>query len=181
MDEGILIARAGRGDEEAFAQLYARHQGPLYRYALHMCPQAADDVVQEAFLAVIQRPDGYDASRGTVAQYLFGIARRQVKRRIGDFRETPVTDVDGVDENTPLDELIQIDSVARVRAAVDALPPVFREVVVLCDLQEMTYHEAAAIVGCPIGTLRSRLHRGRAQLANRLAAAPAAVGSGRRR
>jgi RNA polymerase sigma-70 factor, ECF subfamily len=64
VDDGTLLARAGRGDEEAFAELYARHQGPLYRYASHMCGDAADDIVQDTFLAVIRRPRGYDASRG---------------------------------------------------------------------------------------------------------------------
>ena len=181
VDDGTLLARAGRGDEQAFAELYARHQGALYRYALHMCREAADDIVQEAFLAVIRRPDRYDASRGTVQQYLFGIARHQVSQRIGELQSAVTLDAEVADESTPLDELLHLDSIARLRAAVDALPPPFREVVVLCDLQEVAYHEAAAILDCPIGTVRSRLHRARLQLARALSAEPAAAASGGKR
>jgi RNA polymerase sigma-70 factor, ECF subfamily len=168
VDDGILLSRAGRGDQEAFAELYARYQGPLYRYASHMCGDAAADVVQETFLAVLRRPRGYDASRGTVGQYLFGIARHHVLQRIGRLYEA-VVDAD-TEPSTPFDELLQTESVSRVRSAVDALPPVYREVVVLCELQEMPYHVAASVLDCPIGTIRSRLHRARGRLAAMLAA-----------
>jgi RNA polymerase sigma-70 factor, ECF subfamily len=101
-------------------------------------------------------------------------------QRIGASYEEPV--VVDADEtiSTPLDELLQIESVSRVRTAVDALPPAYREVVVLCELQEMPYQTAASILACPIGTIRSRLHRARTRLA-RLLAAPRAAAAGERR
>jgi RNA polymerase sigma-70 factor (ECF subfamily) len=179
VDDGTLLARAGRGDEEAFAELYARYQGPLYRYASHMCGNAADDIVQETFLAVLRRPHAYDALRGTVGQYLFGIARHHVLQRIGASHEEPPFDADEAG-TTPLDELLQTESVSRVRSAVEALPPVYREVVALCELQEMPYQTAASILECPVGTIRSRLHRARMRLA-RILSAPGAAAAGERR
>ena len=64
----------------------------------------------------------------------------------------------------PFDDLSRTEAIERVRAAVQALPPVFREVVVLCELNELDYSAASSVIGCPIGTVRSRLHRGRALL-----------------
>jgi RNA polymerase sigma-70 factor (ECF subfamily) len=168
VDDATLLARAGRGDDAAFAALYGRHQGPLYRYAVHMCRDAANDIVQDTFLAVIRQPRGYDKSRGTVRQYLFGIARHFVMQRLSEMYAAPAVEPE-VDDHTPLDDVLRVESVARVREAVDALPVAFREVVVLCELQEMTYEEASSLLGCPIGTVRSRLFRGRALLAKALA------------
>ena len=68
VNEEQLLTRARRGDEQAFGQLFALHQGSIYRYAMHMCgSDAADDVVQETFLAVLKGKGGFDAARGTAA------------------------------------------------------------------------------------------------------------------
>ena len=61
-------------------------------------------------------------------------------------------------------ELARLSDVQWLRRAISALPPVFREVVVLCELEEMDYAQAAQVLGIPIGTVRSRLHRARGQL-----------------
>ena len=83
MDDVGLLEGARRGEAEAFSRLFARLQGPIFRYATHMCGRdAADDVVQETFLAVLRRPDRYDSTRGTVVNYLFGIARHFVLKRL---------------------------------------------------------------------------------------------------
>jgi RNA polymerase sigma-70 factor (ECF subfamily) len=70
----------------------------------------------------------------------------------------------------PLAGLLRAERIENLRRAVHALPVVYREAVVLCDLEEMSYGDAAAALGCPVGTVRSRLHRARAILAVRLAA-----------
>ena len=178
MDDAGLLAAARRGDAEAFSALFARYQGPLFRYAAHMCGRDwGDDVVQETFLAVLRDPVRYDASRGTVGAYLFGIARHQVFRRLRG-RADANGDVEIGEPAVPpiaLDHLTRVETIEAVRGAIESLPAVFREVVVLCELQEMTYGEAASIVGCPLGTVRSRLHRARAMLMTKLAANPAVV------
>jgi RNA polymerase sigma-70 factor (ECF subfamily) len=174
VDEAALLRRAREGDEIAFAELYHRHQRPIYRYALRMCGvHAADDVVQDTFVTVLETGDRFDAARGTLGGYLFGIARHLVLKRLGPHYET------GLDEavdhaaspaGDALAALTQQEQVAAVRAAIETLPPAFREAVVLCDLEEFDYISAAQLIGCPIGTIRSRLHRARTLLATRLAA-----------
>jgi len=174
VNEAQLLSRARDGDEQAFGQLYARHQGAIYRYAMHMCGfEAADDVVQETFLAVLKRGGTFDATRGTLGGYLFGIARHIMLKRIGAQYSRPTDDLDAVAacaaaDLSALDLLSRQEIVEAVRSAIAALPPAYRETIVLCDLQEMDYQAAATLLECPIGTVRSRLHRARAQLAERL-------------
>ena len=93
--ETDLVIRAQEGDEQAFGDLFTRHQGPIYRYALHMCgSDAADDVVQETFLAVLKAAGSFDAQRGTVAAYLFGIARHLMLKRLGSRHALSTEDVE---------------------------------------------------------------------------------------
>ena len=172
MREAALVAAMRRGDGEAFARLYAAYQGPIYRYALHTCgAAAADDVVQETFL-VLLRGERFDPRRGTLAGYLFGIARHHILKRISAAqRELPMADevveALAVDEEV-LDGMSRAEVVQAMRAAIQALPLVYREIVTLCELEELDYATAAAVVQCPIGTVRSRLHRAKAMLVKTL-------------
>lgn len=182
----LLLQRVAVGDEEAFRILYRRHQGSLYRYALHMTgrPEAAEEVVQEVFMVLIRETEKYDASRGPLAAYLFGIARNRVYRLLETDRryvEMPEDWTDDVpargcaafvrDPVDATDLLARSEMNARVRKAVLSLPERYREVVTLCDLEEMEYEQAAAMLNCPVGTVRSRLNRARTMLAEKLTAA----------
>ena len=169
------------GDEQAFTALYRRRQAGIYRFALQMCgsESVAEDVVQEVFMALIREGHRFDPARGTLSSYLYGVARNQVLRRLE--RDRPFAASLDEDEGReaadeahdarpdPLSELARAETVASVRQAVLALPPHYREVVVLCELQEMSYAEAAGALGCAVGTVRSRLHRARAILTDKLA------------
>src|ERR1017187_7611738 len=86
-----LLLRMRSGDEQAFTALYRRRQGAIYRFALHMSGSAAtaEDTIQEVFLALIRDDCGYDPERGTLAGYLFGIARKLVLRHL-ERRRTDV-------------------------------------------------------------------------------------------
>jgi RNA polymerase sigma-70 factor (ECF subfamily) len=174
-----LLQRMRSGDEAAFIDLYRRRQGSLYRFALQMSGSetVAEDVVQEVFLALIREASGYDPSRGPVAAFLYGMARKQVLRALRRNRGEAI-ECDPAAADDPLEELARRELIGSVRSAVLALPLHYREAVVLCDLHEMEYADAAAALGCSIGTVRSRVHRGRALLAARLRAprgpAPAA-------
>jgi len=173
VSEAQLLTRARAGDEQAFGQLFSLHQRSIYRYALHMCGAAiADDIVQDTFLAVLRPGGAFDDARGSVGAYLFGIARHLVLKRLGS-RFAISEPVDGLEARpapdlSALDVLSRQETVAAVRQAIATLPPVFRETIVLCDLNEMDYQTAATVLECPIGTVRSRLHRARALLAERL-------------
>jgi RNA polymerase sigma-70 factor, ECF subfamily len=176
-----LLAQVARGDADAFSLLFRRRRGAVYRFALHMTgrPAVADDVTQDTFLAVMRDAGRYDPARATVVAWLCGIARHHVLRRFE--RERPMQTI-AIDEdlaaddrslaidNTVLGDLTRAEAVDAVRDAVMTLPIRYREAVVLCDLQELTYADAAAALGCAIGTVRSRLHRARALLASKLSA-----------
>jgi RNA polymerase sigma-70 factor (ECF subfamily) len=184
VDDAGLIALARRGDAVAFSRLFAGFERRIFRYAAHMCGRdSADDVVQETFLAVLRGRVDYDATKGTVGNYLFGIARHFVLKRV-NAREVSTFDLDEHDEQTAwpderpsvLESLSREDTIRTVRAAIASLPAAYREIVVLCELQELSYADAAAIAQCPVGTVRSRLHRAKALLMTRLAAAQIEVG-----
>jgi len=175
------------GDEAAFTALYRRRQGAIFRFALQMggSRAVAEEVTQETFLTLIQEARRYDPARGSVAAYLYGIARNHVLRRLdsekapvplepGDHDQGAVAAAGLAAGDDLLGSLLGREQVERVRAAVLALPARYREVVVLCDLHEIDYAEAARALGCPIGTVRSRLHRAHRMLAGRLAAKPRA-------
>src|SRR5439155_5924462 len=176
--DGELLLRIRSGDEQAFLGLYRRRQAALYRFALHMSSSVAvaEDVTQDVFLAVLREDCGYDPDRGTLSGYLFGIARKLILRQVerGRTNVTIETDSDeatlpqlAVDDD-PLVDLTHREGIEALRRAVQALPRRYREVVVLCDLEEGDYADAASALGCPIGTVRSRLHRARALLLDKL-------------
>lgn len=187
-----LYRRLRSGEEPAFAELYGRWQGPLYRFSLRMSgqPTLAEDVVHEVFMTLMRGTAGYDPARGPLGAYLYGVARHQVQRRLA--REWPYValpddeagmpaDPDG--SSDPLAALTRRERIDRVRAAVRSLPLPYREALVLCDLQALRYEDAARILECSIGTIRSRLHRARRLLLSKLQAeraAPARAAGGRR-
>lgn len=169
--DAALLEQALTGAEDAFTALYRRRQGGVYRFALQMTGSTAvaEDVTQETFLALLLHGTRYDEARGTVAGFLYGIARNLLLRRF-DRRltaEMEITEEHAGPEDV-LEDLTRRESIEQVRQAVLSLPLVFREVVVLCDLQDSSYEDAASALACPVGTVRSRLSRGRAMLANKL-------------
>jgi len=178
--DDVLLRRAAKGDKESFTLLYRRHQAALYRFALRMTGNswAAEEVVQDVFMTLMREPKKYDASRGPVGAYLFGITRNRVMKHLERLpRELSLEESNGngaranesaVNRFTPVHWAEQQERSERVRAAVLDLPAEFREAVVLCELEELSYEEAAQLSGCPIGTIRSRLHRGRALLLAKL-------------
>jgi RNA polymerase sigma-70 factor, ECF subfamily len=176
-DEELLrLTRAG--DEHAFTVLYRRHQGPIYRFALQMSgsESVADDVTQEVFLALMRDFSQFDSARGSLASYLYGVARNQVRRHLerGQF-QVPLDEESDEDSfalvtapGDPLGDLTLREGLSALRQAILTLPLHYREVVFLCDLEEMSYDDAARTIGCPMGTIRSRLHRAHALLIQKL-------------
>lgn len=163
-----LMAAAASGDRDAFAALYRRCRPDVYRFALHMTgsASAADDVTQDVFVALIHDAARYVPGRATVVAWLLGIARNHARRRLTERTHEPLerAGTEAAPRVDPDSSLAGAQDVEWLRRALGALPVAYREAIVLCDLQELSYEDAAAAAGCAIGTIRSRLHRGRAQL-----------------
>jgi RNA polymerase sigma-70 factor (ECF subfamily) len=196
-----LMRRLSSGDEAAFLEFYRRHQGGLYRFALHMCgrPEAACDVVQETFMTLIRHSGKFDQEKGTPAAFLYGIARNHVRKlhekesryvpfledenhtQSGDWNEASgqsnrsgYSSTISSRTESVLEGLERAESIDLLRVAVLSLPDHYREPVTLCDLQGKSYSEAAALLDCPVGTVRSRLNRARSILLEKLR--PARIG-----
>ncbi|HYC35992.1 MAG TPA: RNA polymerase sigma factor [Usitatibacter sp.] len=178
--EHALLARMKRGDEEAFLALYRRHKDAVYRFALLYSGSAAvaADVTQDTFVHLITQPGQFDPTRGSVGAWLCGVARNLARKHFAgreDATDPALLADDGhahqahVDPETPLDRVLRSESAEQVRRAIAAIAPHYRDVLVLCEISGMSYAEAAQTCGIDIGTVRSRLSRARAQLAQRLA------------
>ncbi len=189
LPEDDLLRRAAGGDEEAFVLLYRRHQGAVYRYAMRMTgsASAAEEITQEVFLALVRKPGRYDGARGELGAFLFGITRNLTRKHLERERaaiplrdgqpdgwpqgwKERLGDSEAAGAGNPLQLLAQQETVERVRAAVRSLPEEYREVIILCELEEKSYEEAAKLLDCAVGTVRSRLHRARALLLAKLEA-----------
>jgi len=179
LSDSELLQLMAAGDEEAFASLYRRQQATIYRFALQMCGsrELAEDVTQEAFMVLIRDSQRFDPARGSLNSFLLGVARNHLLRRLRRERNyvaiEPSSDNDSVQNQPlttdgPLDAVSRKDTIESLRKAILSLPERYREVVVLCDLQEMSYLETAEILGCAVGTVRSRLHRARGLLIDKL-------------
>lgn len=173
-----LLRRVAAGSEESFIELYKRRQHDVFRfaYALTRSASLAQDVVQEVFLRVLENAAGYAEDKGTVRAWLHGCARHVIfdgLRR--DDRLVRSAEPDAAVACGNEDEVFRDQGLRRLHAEIMQLPFEYREALVLCELTELSYAEAATVLACPIGTVRSRLHRARALLAERLGAAASPV------
>ena len=165
-----LLAEIVAGVEQSFVELYRRRHNDVYRFVFAMAKSRsfAQDVTQEVFLNVLENAARFDSAKGTVRAWLFGCARHvtldrlRLERRWTDDMPADVGTLDS-DERLLADQRVE-----RLHAAIARLPVEYREALVLFELQELTYAETATVLDCPIGTVRSRLHRGRVLLATML-------------
>ena len=177
--ENALLARMKQGDEAAFNALYRRHKDPVYRFALLYCGSAATaaDVTQDTFMHFIGHTGQYDPARGAIGAWLCGIARNLARKALSgredatdpaDLLDDARLEEAHIDRESPLERILKNESAEEVRRAVAAIAPHYRDVLILCELSELSYAEAAQVCNIDIGTVRSRLSRARAQLARKL-------------
>jgi len=168
-----LLRRVGRGDPAALRPLYQRHGGPVYRFALLWSgsPATAADVTQDVFVHLLTHAADFDPARGRFSAYVCGIARNFVRRvhALPSYDSLPDDDaaepLAAPETDAPLERLLRDRELDRLRGAITRLPPPYREALILVELQECSYAEAAGQCGCALGTIRSRLSRARALLA----------------
>ena len=168
-----LMARVTDGDSAAFAVIYDRHGGVAYSLAYRMCgrSQAAEDVVQEAFLSAWRRASSYDPARGSLRTWLLGIVHHRavdaLRKTGGDARrriDIPVEELD-FDANISVDgEVMERDRAQFVRGAMADLPAEQCKVIELAYFGGFTHTEIADMLGVPIGTVKGRMRLGLAKL-----------------
>jgi RNA polymerase sigma-70 factor (ECF subfamily) len=171
-----LIERALGGQRDAFEMIYRRYQAIVYRFARSMTGSApmAEDVTQEVFVALMRDLARYEPNRASLSTYLYGVARNITRARLR--REEQFVKLEHVSSNgsepvgadDPSAALTRAQDVICLRRAIVGLPSRYREVVILCDLHGLSYAAAADVIDTPVGTVRSRLHRGRGLLIERL-------------
>jgi len=177
-----LLARIRAGDAVALATVYRRHGAAVHRFACLHAPsrEAAADATQETFLwLATQGATGFDTTRSTLAAFLCGVARNhalRIRAAAARFDELPDdsaatgaaqdTDVDAVSD--ALAHLLARERSEALLAALATLAAEHREVVALIEFEEFSYADAAAIIGCPVGTVRSRLNRAKEALRQRI-------------
>ncbi len=177
-----LYRQMRKGNQRAFAALYDRREPGLYRYALHMSGNRtmAEEVTHEAFLRLMGPHPNFDERRGSLEGYLYGMARNLIRVMRRKDGPAPQRDDGGerAFEHDMLGGLIRDEAAAALYAALDELPERYRSAVALCDLEEKSYEDAARLMECPVGTVRSRLHRARALLGEKLRPEHASSGRG---
>jgi RNA polymerase sigma-70 factor (ECF subfamily) len=152
-----------------FSDAFHRHKDVVYRFAYRMTGSgpAAEDVVQECFLALWRRPDGYDPARGALRAFLLGVARNLIlKRWRGERPYDPLEEETSICGPVDMAGLERAEIVAR---AVQSLPALQRETLILAEYEEMPLDEIARGMGAELAAVKSRLHRARENLRRLLA------------
>jgi RNA polymerase sigma factor (sigma-70 family) len=166
-DDAMLIERSVRGRPDAFVEVVRRHEAAVHAFlARRAGRQAADDLLGDVWLRAFSARGGYDTARADARPWLYGIARN-VLRAHWRARPDPVHAA-GPQSADPWDEVVdRLDSAAQVQtlvSALRALPVTERDALLLVAWEQLTPAEAAAVLGVPQGTVRSRLHRARSAL-----------------
>jgi len=165
--DNALLNRLCQGDREALSELYRTHHPAVYRFALYLTadPGVAADITQDVCIWLMDHADRFDPNRGQLSAFLGGVARKFVSRSQVERRRFKVLHRD-IELAAPA--AVDDTQVLRLLRAIAALPLRYREAVALCDLEGKSYEEASVILECPVGTVRSRLHRARGLLARKL-------------
>jgi RNA polymerase sigma-70 factor (ECF subfamily) len=170
-----LVRRYLEGDVQAFAALVERHERRVYSLALRMTGHAEDarDATQEAFLSALRKLKGF-RGEAAFATWLHRVTVNACYDLLRKRQRAPLLHERAPEDGPPRPEPASPDHADSVDLSVDVqralleVPPDFRATLILCDVQDLPYTEAAAILDVPIGTVRSRLHRGRAALGRAL-------------
>jgi len=174
MDDAQLVARFQRGDEDAFDQLVERHRRRVYSLVCRLAsPTEADDLAQDVFIAAYKALPNFrgDAAFSTwIYRIAVHVCSHHLRKRKLDTTELDEQHLDQDREHDPERSAMSVELQRRVRHAINELPDKLRLVVVLRDLHGLNYEEIAQVAGCPIGTVRSRLHYATQRLSSLLKA-----------
>ena len=176
LTDGELVLRCRQGDQQAWSEIVRQFSRRIYNLAYRFTSShsAAEDLTQEVFIRVYRSLDQYDSHLGDLANWLMRLARNLV---IDDYRKRQRTPTESGDDlanheyhlpapsDSPQRTLERRERRLQVLAAIDKLSHDLRECVILRDIEELTYHEIVGILKIPEGTVKSRINRGRIELA----------------
>jgi len=178
--DGELLHRCREGDQVAWRELVSRHTRRVFGLAYRFCGRVdeAEDLTQEVFVKVFQNLHRFNETDAAFSTWLTSVARnhaidnyrRRREERLRRAQDPAILEVIGAPGDGPLGDMEREERVQLVRKGVRALPLELREPLILCDLQGVAYEEIARLLGIPLGTVKSRINRGRLELARRLLA-----------
>ena len=178
--EEKLIEKAFNGDAAAFGKIYFLLRDPIYGFAFRMLGEssAAEDITQETFIFLIENSKKYQKERGSLLSFLCGVARNHIMhhlRKSGNSVEVSQEETDDYIESRdetgrdPLKILLEHELEIKVAEGIAKLPPLQREVIILREIQELSYEDIAKITGDDLNAVKVRLYRARRNLARRIA------------
>ena len=146
--------------ETEFRDSFRQYKDVVYRFAYRMMGSsaAAEDVTQECFVALWKRPGAFDPARGEMRGYLLGMARNQVLKQ---WRQQSRYEPEEVELVVAPVDIVGLERSEAIAAAVQALPALQREAVVLAEYEELSLDEIASVAGADLAAIKSRLHRAR--------------------
>jgi len=170
--DDAAVIRLSRHEPEQFTVLFRRHAPHIQRYVVRRLGQdAADDIVAETFLLAFRQRDSYDQARADARPWLYGIATNLIGRHrraeIRLYRALARTGADPVMEpfTDRIDDQVSAGTASRrLAAGLARLPEELRDTLLLVVWSGLSYEEAAAALGVPVGTVRSRVSRARSRL-----------------
>jgi RNA polymerase sigma-70 factor (ECF subfamily) len=176
MTDERLLDRASRGDEAAFLTLYEQYRDVVFRFAYRLLgsKELAEDVAHDCFMSLLRQPKRFDPARASLKTYLLAAARNLAMKHFrgvrGEDALEDLADEPRVPERRgPLSQLLDEELSGEVRRAIESLPPLQREALLLFEFEELALSEIATVVGADIGTVKARLHRARQRLKRQLA------------
>jgi RNA polymerase sigma-70 factor (ECF subfamily) len=173
LTEAKLVRQAQSGDATAFLLLYQRYRKGICGFAHRLLGSqaAAEDVTHDCFAAVIASFQRFNPDRASLKTYLYAMARNLIRKHLRDPDNESSEEIpeDLATQAGPLDRLLDSELCDIVRTAIGRLPPLQREVLVLCEYEDLPLAEIAAIVDADLGTVKARLHRARSNLKRILA------------
>ena len=176
-----LVRKAQADDERAFGELVHRYESKVYSLALKMLrnPEDAEDVLQDTFLRAYRGIKSFQG-HSTFSTWIYRITANSALMRLRK-KQLPMVSIDDADERetpiniadwspSPVEQLLSQETQVAMNEAIEALPPEFRQVFVLRDIEELSNAEVADILDLSVAAVKSRLHRARLKVRNRLAA-----------
>ena len=175
-----LVRKSQNDDERAFGELVSRYESKVYSLALKMLrnPEDAEDVLQDTFLRAYRGIKSFKGN-STFSTWIYRITANSALMRLRK-RQLPTVSIDDADEREapiniadwapgPVEQMLNQETQAAMTEAIEALPPEFRQVFVLRDIEELSNAEVAEILDLSVAAVKSRLHRARLKVRNRLA------------